>query len=231
MADNEEITSSKAKLTSVYGLGASPWEQPRKCREPKINAEEETQSENDEDLVNDLQTVTKPELGVIRPGRIGFTTKQGGISPEPAAEPPPLFARALDGVHAYSDSEESVINRGLAGPNVKPLVQQSEAVEHNDEDDIIEVDLNRMKLCRFYFMIGCLALPLLQLVNALHFRRELFGRSGNDAHPLTKMYARLSALIGVIQLLLMLSWFIVWKNTESFENLDVLKLKLNVQFV
>lgn len=181
-------------------------------------------------------TALTPGVGVLRMGQVGLMASasnvlHGGGGPTP--EPPPSGAKRIGG-RGYEGSSDEGEKEGKLGPVggfakpaqglPSPLVTfpPSERVRPRpgmSEDEVAAQDMKLYLVCRNYFIMGCLALPLLHLVNAWYFRKELIGREDIDAHPLTKQFARLSLFVALIWIGLFIGWLVTYQKTVSWHKL------------
>lgn len=191
--------------------------------------------------------VSTPEppagVGVLRLGNIGLMASaserlHGGTGPTP--EPPPSGAKRIGGRGYDSSSDDgegagafggpggfAQPAHGLPSPHLPfPPSERARQRAAISEEEVAAQDMHLYVTCRNYFFLGCLALPLLHLVNAWYFRKELIGRDDIDAHPLTKQYARLSLFVAFVWIAAFAGWLVAFHKVERLQWLSVLNSQL-----
>ncbi|PXF43463.1 hypothetical protein BWQ96_06756 [Gracilariopsis chorda] len=85
-------------------------------------------------------------------------------------------------------------------------------LEQEEARIVDQIEEQRFKHCRMYFIVGCFGLPLLLFVNVIHFCEDFNAESGSFR---IRTYLWLSVIVGLLQSFLWILWFTAFRIVDS----------------
>lgn len=107
---------------------------------------------------------------------------------------------------------------------VEKFEEKTEEIEgarvrtRQQEEETQQYENRLLWICKFYFWLGCLGLPLLHFVNVAYFFREI---KGHDSNPYITTYAWLSLSVAAFWVLLSIAWFTAFRLHPRLQSLSI----------